>query len=189
MWEIIKGFKYQYRISDRGVVEKRLPNGEWLVLTPVLIDGTYVIRFRTVTNRIKAVSLSKLMDRYFFGGKAKKNHLYAYHKNGSKKDCSVSNLKFVTKKGLFKLISKRCGQKAIVKVNTKGKVIARYDSITEAAAKNFVSRTVIYRRVSNKIKDPYDENGFTYKFESEVQNARRRKKAKTENQTGESITG
>ena len=63
-------------------------------------------------------------------------------------------------------INKKVRRKRIPveKVDRDGNVIERYDSIKEAADKNYLSRICVMYRCQNKIKKPFTVNGCTFRY-------------------------
>lgn len=63
-------------------------------------------------------------------------------------------------------INKKVRRKRIPveKVDRDGNVIERYESIKEAADKNYLSRTGIISRCKNRVKKPFTVNGCTFRY-------------------------
>lgn len=163
-WRKIEGYLYDYQINDLGQIRKVNPDGSIIMLKPVKNKetGIYSTSLRVAKNKRKRVAVKYLMDEVFFGGYAKKNGLCITHKNGIQTDCSKYNLKFVKPSQLGKMYKN--AEKRVVKVDKMGRMIEFYASCKEAAEKNFISPTAVYNRVNNKVKHPFNLDGYTYKF-------------------------
>lgn len=161
----IPNLAFEYRIGDMGDVQKLAPNGVWVTIQPYKGKRHKVmyVKLHKADGGRKAVPVVRLMDDAFFGGYAKKHHLCITHRNGMKTDCSKYNILFVSP-FVLNLRNKNSCQ-GVVKLDLNGNVVERYESCKEAAEKNFMSRTAMYHRVNNKLKNPAHLDGFIYKLE------------------------
>lgn len=162
-WRSVEGYKYPYRISVDGIVQKKLPDGNWQTVSARVVS----MRRACVTLRRKdgtrtQVPVVRLMANAFMGGW--KPGMCCIHKNRYKLDCSLGNLKFVTQQECGRL-SCRNRRKPVAKVDRDGNVIEFYSSCAEAARKNHLSATAIYHRCNNLLKDPFLLDGYNYRFE------------------------
>ena len=163
MWVDIPGYRWPYRINDEGTVEKQLPNGTWEKLNPYLSGRNRAcVKMRTAENKKVDVPVVWLMADAFMQGRIPGTCIV--HKNGSKLDCSLSNLQYMTRAQCGKLSGPN-RRRAVLKVDKSGEVVAIYRSVTEAANKNYLSKTAVWHRCIGKVKNPYDLDGYTYKYE------------------------
>lgn len=163
-WRKIEGYLYDYQINDLGQMRKVNPDGSIVELKPHKNkeNGVYSISLRVAKNKRKHVAVKYLMDEVFFDGYAKKHGLSITHKNGFQTDCSVYNLLFVTPSQLGKRYKN--AEKRVAKVDKHGCIIEFYASCEEAARKNFISKTAVYHRVNNLLKNPWKLDGYNYQF-------------------------
>ena len=164
-WAAIPGYRWPYRISREGRVQKQLEDGSWYTLKPYLGGGRSraMVKMRTKDNRKIEVPLVWLMADAFMGGRRPGYGIV--HKNGAKLDCSYENLEFRSAKDCGK-ISCRSRRKAVMKVDRAGNVVEVYPSGREAAKKNYISQNSIWARCHNRVKDPFRLDGYNYQYES-----------------------
>lgn len=167
-WRKIEGFLYDYQINDLGQLRKVNPDGSIVMLKPQKNkgNGVYSISLRVSKNKRKHVAVKYLMDEAFFDGYARKHGLSITHKNSIQTDCSVYNLQFITASQLSKRYKN--AEKRVAKVDKRGNVIAFYSSCEEAAKKNFISKTAVYHRVNNLLKNPWKLDGYNYQFVEDI---------------------
>lgn len=162
-WISISGYLWPYRINDEGTVEKQLSNGTWTRLKPYLAGRNRIcVKMRTADNRKIDVPVVWLMADAFMQGR--QPGLCIVHKNGSKFDCSRNNLQYMTHAECGK-ISGDNRRRPVLKVDRHGNVVGVYRSVTEAASRNFISKTAVWHRCAGKVKDPYGLDGYSYKYE------------------------
>lgn len=169
IYKSIPNMRFEYRVGDMGDVQRKMPDGTWRTLTPFISrksKRTHITLWFSETVR-KPVPLVRLMDDLFFDGYAKKNNMNITHKNGIKTDCSVYNLVFIPREEFGK--KNQNSVKRVVKVDRDGNRVAYYKSCKEAASKNFISRTAVHNRVTNKVKNPFNLDGFNYQFVKDEQ--------------------
>ena len=163
MWVDIPGYRWPYRIDDEGTVEKQLPNATWVKLNPYLTGRDRVcVKMRTAENKKVDVPVVWLMADAFMQGRIP--GMCIVHKNGSKFDCSLRNLRYMTHAQCGKLSGSN-RRKPVLKLDKSGEVVAIYKSVTEAANKNYLSKTAVWHRCTGKVKNPYDLDGYNYKYE------------------------
>lgn len=143
-WKSIAGFKYPYRISDQGVVQKLDQKKGWVVIVPKSGKCMYV-RLRTIEGKQMTKPVNSLMDEYFFDNYAKKNNLRVAHKNGAKMDCSRDNIYFTTQSELGKRHGGSGRRRPVVRIWRGEKTF--YRSVAEAANKNGLSNSSLERRI------------------------------------------
>ena len=162
MWASIEGYKFPYRISDEGVAQK-LHNGEWVSLSPRLHNGHTNVTLRTKDGGRTTVPLARLVADAFMGGY--KPGMCIIHKNGSKLDCSVYNLKLGTFSDCGKIGGKfTC--KTVLKLDEDWNVVEIYRSAAEAARKNFFEKSAISMHCRGK-RAKAATDGYYYRYEDE----------------------
>jgi len=161
MWKAIEGYKWPYRINEEAVVQK-FYQGKWVQLKPYLGSTRARVKMRTKDNKRVDVPLVWLMADAFMGGR--RPGICITHKNGSKLDCALCNLQFSTHAAAGK-ISGGSRRRAVLKINRKGEVVDIYPSVVEASRRNHLSRTAVWHRCTNKVKDPFELDGFNYQYD------------------------
>lgn len=151
MWKSITGFKYPYRISDQGIVQKFDNKKRWVTLTPK-VGKCMCVRLVTPEGHQMTKPVNSLMDEYFFDGYAKKNGLRVAHKNGAKTDCSKDNLYFTTQSEIGKRHGGTGRRKPVVRIWRGEKTF--YKSVADAAKKNGLSNSSLERRIRGVTLDP-----------------------------------
>lgn len=153
IWKSISGYKYPYRISEEGEVQKYdSKKNIWISLKPK--NHRYaVVMLTKMDGKHREISLSSLMDQAFFGGYARKNGLVMYHRNGSAMDCSRENLIPMERRKVGKIVGGSARRTPVAKVERNGERIF-YRSLKEAAEKNGMSSTAAQYRIKNGIYDP-----------------------------------
>lgn len=170
-WKIIEGtWRWPYRVSDQGEVQKQLKNGEWRTIKPYPYSGQLRIQLWLDDKNWKRVQVSKLVVDAFMGGTPPGK--MRVHKNGSKWDNAVENIIFLTPAQVAK--RHRPGNSTpVLKVDRNGEVVAVYRTQVEAAKANFISQQSISKRCNKLIDDPYRLDGFNYVFEDRKVKRRR----------------
>lgn len=171
-WKMIKGYKFPYRVSDQGEVQKQLPSGKWTTLKPSPYGHArlYRVWMRLPDGAIKHVQVSKLVADAFLGGTPP--GMLRVHKNGLKQDNAVENIIFLpSEKAATKY--RPGNSRSVLKVDRAGNVVDIYPSTAEAARKNHMSQGAIGKRCLGKIADPYRLDGYNYIYEDKY---RRKKK-------------
>ena len=166
-WRDITGYRFEYRINTDATVQKLMDDGSWYTLRPYVSGRKRAcVKMRTADNRKVDVPVVWLMAEAYMGGR--KPGMNMIHRNGSKFDCSLGNLKYVTKSESAKLCSSN-RRMAVMKIDPEGNVVAIYASGREAAKKNYISQNSIWARCRKKVKDPYRLDGFDYRYAKEVE--------------------
>ena len=163
MYKEITGYRFTYRIEDTGTVQKLMPDGSWYTLKPCVAGRNRAcVKMRTADNRKVDVPVVWLMADAFMQGR--KPGYNIVHKDKSKFNCDVRNLKYATNSECGKMSSSN-RRRPVVKIDRCGNVVAVYPSVTVAAKKNFLSKTAVWHRCINKLKDPYKLDGYNYQYE------------------------
>lgn len=163
-WKIIDGeWRWPYRVSDQGKVQKQLPNGDWQTIKPYHFGGGQMKVWMWLRDgkRIR-IEVSKLVADAFMGGTPPGT--IRAHRNGMKHDNAVENIIFLTRSESAKR-HRPGNSRTVLKVDRDGNVVAIYRSQVEAARKNHISQTAISARCLGKVEDPYRLDGYNYIFE------------------------
>jgi hypothetical protein len=163
MRKLLEGYKYAYRVSDEGEVQKQLPNGSWQTLKPYPYSGQYRIQLWMPDGTWKRVQVSKLVADSFMGGTPP--GMLRVHKNGMKRDNAAENIEFMRRSKAAKL-HRPGNSRPVLKVDRSGEVVDIYRSTAEAARKNHISQAAISKRCLGLIEDPYRLDGYNYIYES-----------------------
>ncbi len=152
---------FQYRINEDGIVQK-LDGDRWVNLTPMLSSTRAEVSMRRKDGRRCKVPVVRLMANAFLGGQPHGKSIV--HRNGSKLDNSLWNLKVVSRGEAAKL-SDSPKRRPVEKVDRDGNVVDLYRSQAAAAKANYISKNAVSERCRNKLKDPYLLTGFTFRYE------------------------
>lgn len=166
MWKSIPGYLYEYRVSDDGEVQKKLSNGAWYTLK-MHISGKRraCVHMRGLDNQKLDVPVVWLVADAFLGGR--RPGMTIVHRNGSKLDCGAHNLQFKTHSQCARL-SGGNRRRAVCKVDMSGNIVEWYESVAQAAQKNFMSKNSVWARCAGKIQNPYSLDGCTYMYDRGV---------------------
>lgn len=157
----IEGYKYPYRVSDEGDVERQWSNGEWKKLKPHRYRRIWRVELKLPEGGQKRVAISKLVVDAFMGGTPP--GMIRVHKNGMGQDNAVENIIFLTRTQSAK--RRRSGNSIpVMKIDRRGEVVEVYSSGSEAARKNHISQSAISARCRKLIKDARRLDGYDYRF-------------------------
>jgi hypothetical protein len=161
-WREIGGYRLPHRINQEGCVQKQKESGEWVTLNQYLSGRKRAcVKIKTTDGRRVDVPVKQLMADAFMGGC--RPGMCIVSKNGSKLDCSLRNLKFVSKQECGTL-SCRNRRMAVAKISRCGEVVAIYTSGREAAQKNYISQSSIWLRCTGQVADPFSLDGYDYQY-------------------------
>lgn len=163
MWKLLEGYKYQYRVSDGGEVQKQLPNGSWKTLRPYAYNGQFRVQLWMPDGYRKRVQVSKLVVDNFMGGTPP--GMLRVHKNGMKRDNAKENIEFMSRAKAAKR-HRPGNSRPVLKVDRNGEVVDIYQSTVEAARKNHISQGAIGKRCLGLIADPFRLDGYNYVYET-----------------------
>ena len=159
-WREITGYKYPYRISDQGEVQK-WDGKAWVALIPDTISVRVHVRLKRENGVQHRVGVFRLLDKYFNGGYADKHGLCVGPKNGVKTECTLENLAYKTQSEIGRKALSRTARKSVIRYDRYGNATI-YPSVHEAATKNGLSNSSLDRRLYQGVLDPRG-----YKFEVE----------------------
>lgn len=169
VWKQIDGYRYAYRISEDGEVQRQMTDGTWSTLTPWMSQGggggagRYLfVKMAVNPAGHKRVPVVRLMEGRFI--RPRRPGEVVSYRDGLAQDCSAWNLYHTTHGAINKKI--RYGRKPVEKIDKYGKPIEIYRSVQEAANKNFLSRSCVYKRCMGRIKDPFELTGFSFRYEA-----------------------
>lgn len=160
-WAMIEGYKYIYRVSDQGDVQKQLQSGEWRTIKAYPYTGQWRVRLCTTDGRTERVQVSKLVVDAFMGGTP--HGMRRAHKNGMAQDNAVENIIFLTPTEVATR-TRKWNCRPVLKVDIKGNVVDIYSSASEAARANHTSRATM-SRLCREVDNPYYLRGHRYCYE------------------------
>lgn len=177
VWKQIDGYRYAYRISEDGEVQRKMPDGKWIALTPWLSRGggsgagKYLfVKMAVNPAGHKRVPVVRLMEGRFI--RPRRPGEVVSYRDGLAQNCARWNLYHTTHEEL----NKRLGgglRRSVEKIDQAGNVLELYRSVDEAARANYLSRGCINRRCLGRVKEPFALTGYSFRYE--VQVGRRRK--------------
>jgi protein-tyrosine-phosphatase len=88
-----------------------------------------------------------------------------YHKNGMKSDCSLANLKLLSRADLGKITGSQAKRRSVEKLSADGTPIEIYSSARQAAKENFMSYQTVIDFCNGKIKRKTAIDGNIYRWE------------------------
>lgn len=159
-WRNIPGYKYPYRISDQGEVQK-WDGKEWVPLILDTISARVQVRLKREDGVQHRVGVFRLLDKYFNGGYADKHGLCVGPKNGVKTECTLENMAYKMQRDIGKASLSRTRRKTVIRYGRDGNATI-YSSVGEAARKNGLTVSSLDRRLYNGVLDPRG-----YRFEVE----------------------
>lgn len=176
MWKQIDGYRFPYRISDLGEVQRQMPDGGWKPVKPWLTKGgggsagMYLyVKLATIPKGHKRVPVVRLMEGRFI--RPRKAGEIISHRNGMAGDCSRWNLYHTCHQEINQKIGGGL-RRSVEKIDADGNVLELYRSVQEAADKNYVSKGCVTRRYMGKVKNPYDLAGYTFQYERRADDGR-----------------
>lgn len=159
-WREITGYKYPYRISNQGEVQK-WDGKVWVPLIPDTISARVQVRLKRENGVQHKAGVFRLLDKYFNGGYADKHGLCVGPKNGVKTECTLENLAYKTQSEIGRKALSRTVRKPVIRYDRYGNATI-YPSVHEAATKNGLSKSSLDRRLYQGVLDPRG-----YRFEVE----------------------
>lgn len=151
-WRNIDGYKYPYRISDQGEVQK-WDGKRWVTLALDTISTRVQVRLRRTDGRQHKVGVFRLLDQYFNGGYAEKHGLCVGPKNGMKTNCTLENLAYKTQADIGRKAMYQTAKKTIIRYDRHGNATV-YQSVKEAAKQNDLTPSSLDRRLYHGVLDP-----------------------------------
>lgn len=161
-WKEIKGYRYLYRVSDEGEVQKLQDNGKWRTLKQWSYRGQMKVDFRCLDGTTERMPVSGLVADYFMGGTPPGK--VRVHKNGMKMDNAKENIVFMTRREV-RLGCRAANSKPVLKIDKYGRIVEAYSSTVEAAKANHISQAHMSRLCRKQVKDPFRIDGYNYVFE------------------------
>lgn len=162
MWKPIKGYRYLYRVSDQGEVQRQYPDGRWKTLKPYMNNNQARVGLWRIDGTKQRAQVSGLVADAFMGGTPP--GMLRVHRNGMKWDNAVENIVFMSRTKAAKL--RRPGNsRPVLKKDKLGRVVAVYSSCSEAARANFISQTYMSKLCLGQVENPYRIDGYRYTYE------------------------
>lgn len=176
MWKQIDGYRFLYRISDLGEVQRQMSEGGWKPVKPWLTKGgggsagMYLcVKLAINPEGHKRVPVVRLMEGRFI--RPRKAGEIISHRNGMAGDCSRWNLYHTCHQEINRKIGGGL-RRSVEKIDADGNVLELYRSVQEAADKNYVSKGCVTRRCMGKVKNPYDLAWYTFQYERRADDGR-----------------
>lgn len=171
VWRELKGYYYRYRINEEGEVQRFWPGKqEWRTKKAYKSGSKYwtgkrlCVKLTKTKHVYQEVAIVDLMADAFMGGRAAHPNQVLVHKNGSSHDCSLRNLKWVSRQEAGR-ISGGSRRKAVLKIDANGEVVHIYKSMSECARKEYITRATIYRMIKKRVTAERSCTGFAYAFD------------------------
>lgn len=170
-WVNLDGYMFEYRIGDAGTVQRKRADGSWRTMKTWFLRpmghrgaGKLVVKLTVSKGVAIRYDVDRLVEAAFMPPRPE-GYILA-HKNGCAGDCAVENLYYTTYHELGKLNGGN-GRKSVEKISRTGEVLDLYRSIQEAADKNYVSRTTVFKHCSGKVKDRFRLLDFSFRYEEQ----------------------
>ena len=162
-WKLIEGnWRWPYRVSDQGDVQRQIQNGTWKSLKPYPYNGQWRVELLTLGGGRQRVQVSKLVVDAFKGGTPP--GMLRVHRNGMTHDNAVENIIFMSREKAATRY-RPGNSRPVLKVDRFGQVVEVYSSQMDAARANHICQTAISKRCLGLIADPYRLDGYNYIFE------------------------
>lgn len=168
-WKEIPGYKYRYRISREGVIQRQMGDGSWLTLKAGLYHGSERATVQMVhkDGKPRPKGVVMLMADAFMGGR--RPGTWIIHRNGLRLDNRLENLEVITPKEGGRRYGTSARRKPVVKIDRRGEVVDNYRSAAEAAKKNHVGRSSVSARCREEVPKEKEFDmlgGFTFRYET-----------------------
>lgn len=168
-WKEIPGYKYRYRISREGVIQRQMNNGSWRDIQTSLLRGSSraTVNLTLANGKRRNVAVVMLMANAFMGGKTP--GMWIVHRNGLRTDNRLENLEAITPKEGGRRYGTSARRKPVVKIDRRGDVVENYRSAAEAAKKNHIGQSSVTARCRKEVphKKEFDMlGGFTFRYET-----------------------
>lgn len=174
LWRDIPGFGGKYQASRDGNIRRVLRPGLARDMVPYRQSPAkqrrhknrkVYVKLTPAGDKPREYLISKLVAATFLPPPPRSG-MVLYHKNYIINDNRVDNLAYTTRSELSKKTGHRTeNRRSVLKINREGEVVEIYRSAREAAKMNPLSRQTITDRCNNKIKNPYELDGFNYQWE------------------------
>jgi hypothetical protein len=117
----------------------------------------------TIDGKSKEVAVLKIMVDTFWG--VVQDGKVPYHKDGIVTNNARYNIDFIDRVSLGKITGADSKRIPVAKINRNGEIVAFYSSAREAARKNYISYQTVLDRCHDKVKRPFELDGYNYQFE------------------------
>lgn len=147
LWKPIEGYKYPYRINEKGAVQ-RYCNPGWKNMSYIKHDHSFEVQLRGKDGRQVGASIGRLMANAFLGGIS--DDEIVLHKNGIKSDFRKENLIITKKKGEHHSCVKAHNRRAVQSIDMQGRVRNIYPSQKDAAEGEHLNVKTIRKSCDDK---------------------------------------
>lgn len=169
VWRDIPEFVGRYQASSWGRIRKLGHGARIMSQSQREIRGTYRSKLMVcylTTPGMKRImrSVSRLVASAFgmdIEGKV------VVHVNRLHEDCSVRNLKVVSRTTCARHYTRAVNRKPVLKIDKSGEVVDVYGSARAAAKANGCSSSTIGARCNGQMKSRYAPDGYEYRWEED----------------------
>jgi len=170
-WRNIPEYDGKYQASFDGQIQRVYKSGTTRLMTPYKKSSKSakrILRNRlfvklTKDGKSKEVPMLKIMVATYYGSVPQGK--VPYHKDGSVTNNEAGNVGFIDKKTLGQKTGAISRRKPVAKTDRTGETIAFYSSAREAAKHNHMSYQTVLDRCHNKVKRPFELDGYNYQFD------------------------
>ena len=167
MWRDVPGYNGKYQASYAGSVRKVLGDGKFKSIKVFKMKsckrGWFYVNLYSEKGKVKRLKHHQVMAWTFLG--KPKNGEIIYHKNGIPDDNFPTNLAYITKQALGKIVGAKATRRVVCEIDKDGEITNIYSSARDAAKATFMSRYVIEDRCNRKTKSIFAPNGYAYAWE------------------------
>lgn len=173
LWRDIPGYDGKYQVSRDGEVRRVIRPGFVRNLCPRKKTNpqavrkhrnVWVVKLAGPEGKSREYKVCKLVAAAFLPCPRPGEVLY--HKNFITSDNRVDNLAYIDRKTLGAISGHHTNnRRPVVKINRAGEVVEIYRSARAAGEANYMSYQTVLDRCNNKIKNPYELDGFNYQWE------------------------
>lgn len=152
MWKYITGYKFPYRVNQDGCVQK-FQNNKWVSLSHIYTSGRMIVKLVKEDGTRVGYGVLRLLDKCFNDDYAKKHGLCVCPKNGVKSECTLSNITYKLPSEVSVASMLRHRRRPVIRYDRFGNSEV-YKSVTEAAKKNWLSKSSLDQRIYHGVLDP-----------------------------------
>lgn len=161
VWKYLEGYKFQYRVSDEGIVEKLIGENKWQkIKSRKIISGKNSVQylFRLVLPNGKRTQISaKRLVWTSFNGPVPEGYAVFGKAGGS--DYSLVNLE------LRKIGETKPHRRPVVAYDSNGEIIAAYRCAEDAAKAHFMCVRSVRRRCKGETQNPFKFYDYSFRYD------------------------
>lgn len=166
IWRDIPGFE-GYQAGYNGSIRRRLKSGKYRTLNPFYCGGRkdhLHVKLYAEDGRYKTMTVASAVASAYLGERPE--GCRTHHRNGLTTDNCVGNLCYV-KASEIGVISGRMHRRPVVKKDEDGTILECYNSVTEAARKNYVTRSAMTQRCNKNLRTDFGLGGYEFAWDDE----------------------